>query len=61
MRLAALHTAQELEDLDLPGFRLHRLRGNRKDSWSISVDGNWRLTFEMDQGNIYVLDYEDYH
>ena len=61
MQLAALDTAQTIEDMDIPGFRLHPLTGKAKDRWSISVSGNWRITFEFQEGNAYVLDYEDYH
>lgn len=61
MRLAALDTANAVEDMDIPGFRLHPLTGNYKGRWAISVDGNWRLTFEFRDGDAYILDYEDYH
>ena len=61
MLLVALDTAMSIEDMDIPGFRLHPLKGKEKDRWSIWVNGNWRLTFEFNQGHIYVLDYEDYH
>lgn len=61
MQLAALDTTQAVEDMDIPGFRLHPLKGQTRGRWSISVDGNWRLTFEFQGGNAYVLDYEDYH
>lgn len=61
MQLAALDTAQVVEDMDVPGFRLHPLKGKLRGRWSITVDGNWRLTFEFQHGNAYVLDYEDYH
>jgi proteic killer suppression protein len=47
--------------MDIPGYRLHALKGNHQDRWSISVDKNWRLTFEFQDGNVYLLDYEDYH
>ena len=50
-----------IDDLDIPGFRLHPLKGEMKGRWAISVNGNWRLTFEFRDGNVYVLDYEDYH
>jgi proteic killer suppression protein len=56
-----LDTAQAVEDMDIPGFRLHPLKGAMRGRWSISVNGNWRLTFEFQDGNAYVLDYEDYH
>ena len=61
MQLAALDTAVEIADLDIPGYGLHLLKGNRKGIWGITVNGNWRLTFEFSDGNAYLLDYEDYH
>ena len=61
MQLTALDTAQTIADMDLPGFRLHQLKGELSGRWSITVSGNWRLTFEFQHGNAYVLDYEDYH
>ncbi|QNN47288.1 type II toxin-antitoxin system RelE/ParE family toxin [Thermomonas brevis] len=60
-QLAALDTAQAIGDLDIQGFRLHPLKGELKGRWSIWVNGNWRLTFEFADGNVFVLDYEDYH
>ena len=61
MQLAALDTAQNIEDMDVPGFKLHPLKGKLKGRWSISVSGNWRITFEFREGNVFILDYEDYH
>jgi len=61
MQLAALDSAQIIEDMDIPGFRLHPLKGADRGRWSIWVNGNWRLTFEFRDGQAYVLDYEDYH
>ena len=61
MQLTALETAQVIGDMDIPGFRLHALTGRMKNRWSISVNGNWRLTFEFKDGDVYLLDYEDYH
>ena len=61
LQLAALDTAQLIDDMDLPGYRLHPLKGKQKGRWSISVSGNWRLTFEFNDGDVYILDYEDYH
>ena len=61
MQLAALDTAQTIEDMDIPGFRLHALKGSERGRWSIWVNGNWRVTFEFKNGNVFVLDYEDYH
>jgi proteic killer suppression protein len=61
MLLAALDTAQHIEDMDIPGFRLHSLKGNSLGRWSIWVNGNWRITFEFEKGSANILDYEDYH
>jgi len=61
LQLAALDTAKTIEDMDIPGFRLHSLKGEMQGRWSIAVNGNWRITFEFQDGNAYVLDYEDYH
>ncbi len=61
MQLAALDTANTIDDLDIPGYRLHPLRGNRKGIWSITVNGNWRITFEFEEGHAYIVNYEDYH
>jgi toxin HigB-1 len=61
MRLVALDTATCIEDMDLPGFRLHSLKGSKKGVWAIDVNKNWRITFEFIKGDAYVVDYEDYH
>lgn len=61
LQLAALHTAQTVDDMDIPGYRLHPLKGTDKGRWSITVNGNWRVTFDFRVGDAYVLDYEDYH
>ena len=45
----------------LPGWRVHRLSGDRRFEWSVSVSGNWRITFEEDDGHIHRLNLEDYH
>ena len=61
MQLAALDSALSIDDMDIPGYRLHQLKGERKGIWSISVSGNWRITFEFIDGNAYIVNYEDYH
>ncbi|MDJ0834533.1 MAG: type II toxin-antitoxin system RelE/ParE family toxin [Gammaproteobacteria bacterium] len=61
MQLAALDTAHTIEDLDIPGYRLHQLKGSLKGLWSITVNANWRITFEFTDGNVYIVNYEDYH
>lgn len=44
-----------------PGWRVHRLSGDRGQEWSVSVSGNWRITFEEEGGYIFRLNLEDYH
>jgi len=61
IQLAAIDTATTIEDIDLPGFRLHLLKGKRNAIWSVAVNGNWRVTFEFNDGNAFILNYEDYH
>jgi toxin HigB-1 len=61
MLLVALDTSHSLEDMNVPGFRLHPLKGESKGRWSVWVNANWRLTFEFKDGHAYILDYEDYH
>jgi len=61
LQLAALDTATVIEDMDLPGYNLHELKGGRKGTWSITVNGNWRMTFEYKNGDAYIINYEDYH
>jgi proteic killer suppression protein len=61
MQLVAPETAITIEDMNLPGFRLHPLVGAERGRWSIWVNGNWRLSFEFRDGNGYVLDDEDDH
>ena len=61
MILAALDSTQEIEDMNIPGYKLHSLKGKLKDLWSVTVNGNWRITFKFENGNIYIVNYEDYH
>ena len=61
MLMAALDTATVIEDMDIPGFGLHALKGKLKGRWAVSVSGNWRITFTFQDGNAYLVDYEDYH
>jgi proteic killer suppression protein len=48
-------------DLDLPGWRLHPLKGELIDYWSLSVSGNWRIIFRFIGSDIELVDYLDYH
>ncbi|MCJ7614955.1 MAG: type II toxin-antitoxin system RelE/ParE family toxin [Desulfobacterales bacterium] len=60
MRLIAMDTTTKIEDIKLPGFRLHPLKGDRKSLWAIDVSKNRRITFKFQDGNLHVVDYEDY-
>jgi proteic killer suppression protein len=60
-RLLALDAAKQISDLNLPGFDLHQLKGNRAGEWSISVSGNWRMTFRFINADAYDVNLEDYH
>lgn len=59
--LSALNSASETQDMDLPSYGLHKLKGDKSDFWSVSVNGNWRVIFQFENGNAYVVNYLDYH
>ena len=60
--LAALDTAETISELGLfPGWGLHRLKGDLKSYWSISISGNWRIIFRFKDGEVTDVDYIDYH
>ena len=59
--LAVLDRSRSPEDMNLPGFRLHQLRGDLRGYWAVSVSGNWRVTFRFDDGEAVDVDYLDYH
>lgn len=59
--LGRLAAATSPQDMDLPGLRLHRLKGRLKDRWSVTISGNWRVTFSFLGKNAVQVDYEDYH
>jgi toxin HigB-1 len=59
--LGRLNVAREPRDMALPGLELHPLKGDRKDSWAVSVSGNWRVTFIFSGSDVKDVDYEDYH
>lgn len=59
--LAQLEQARTIEDMRIPTLRLHELKGDRKDTWSVTVQANWRITFRYVDGDAEVVDYEDYH
>ncbi len=57
-QLKKLDTARTMEDMNVPGWKLHSLPTGR---WSVSVNGNWRMTFEFEGEDAILVDYEDYH
>jgi proteic killer suppression protein len=59
--LDRLDASINVKDMNLPGYKLHRLSGIEKDVWSVWVNGNWRVTFFFEDGDAYVVDYRDYH
>lgn len=59
--LRLLNVAKSPSDLALPGLRLHPLKVNLEGHWSITISGNWRLTFIFVEQNIHIVDYQDYH
>jgi toxin HigB-1 len=59
--LAALDVAVGPEELRLPSYRLHALKGELKGHWSIWVNGNWRVTFRFIGSDVELVDYQDYH
>lgn len=59
--LGRLNAATDAKDMDLPGLRLHELSGNRAGIWSVTVSGNWRVTFRFVEGDAEIVNYEDYH
>ncbi len=60
-QLDVLNRARSKRDLNLPGYRLHQLKGNRAGAWSVRVSGNWRLTFTFEGEDAFDVDLEDYH
>jgi toxin HigB-1 len=61
-QLFALSKARKPSDMGAPGWDLHPLKGNEAGIWSVSVNGNWRMTFGFDEdGDAILVDYRDYH
>lgn len=61
LQLAALNRAKKSDDMAVPGWRLHALKGNLAGHWAITVNGNWRITFRFENGDALLVDYQDYH
>ena len=60
-QLARLDEASRPNDMNVPGWGLHPLKGNLKGHGAVSVSGNWRMTFSFDDGDAVLVDYQDYH
>jgi proteic killer suppression protein len=60
-QLGALNNAVKAEDMDLPGWDWHALKGGLAGHWAVSVNGNWRLTFSFEGSDAILVDYQDYH
>ncbi len=59
--LDRLDASPSVKDMNLPGFKLHRLTGKEKNTWSVWVNGNWGVTFFFKDGDAFIVDYRDYH
>jgi len=59
--LARLDQALVIEDMNLPGYRLHELKGDLKGFWSVSISGNWRIIFRFESGKACDIEMIDYH
>lgn len=60
-QLARLDSAKSAEDVNVPGWRLHALTGALAGHYSITVNGNWRMTFRFEGDDVVLVDYQDYH
>lgn len=59
--LTMLNAAKNPKDMGAPGFGLHPLKGDLKGHWSVTVNGNWRMTFRFENEDAILVDYQDYH
>jgi proteic killer suppression protein len=59
--LATLDAAGTPQSLDLPGYRLHPLKGGRKEFWAVTVRANWRIIFRFENGDAFDVELVDYH
>lgn len=61
--LNSLNKEYGLNPLQQPFYKLHKLKGDMNNLWSVTVQANWRITFEYDEitSNVYIVDYQDYH
>ncbi|MBE9097922.1 type II toxin-antitoxin system RelE/ParE family toxin [filamentous cyanobacterium LEGE 07170] len=61
IRLEVIDSSEALNNINLPGYKLHELKGDRQGTWSIKVSKNWRVTFRFEEGAAYDINLEDYH
>ncbi len=59
--LDTLDAASEIRDMRVPGSDLHPLKGDFRGFWSVRVSGNWRIVFRFENGDVFDVDYIDYH
>ncbi|MDP2815260.1 MAG: type II toxin-antitoxin system RelE/ParE family toxin [Rectinemataceae bacterium] len=59
--LDLLDDALKVEELNIPGYGLHSLKGDRNGELSMKVSGNWRITFRFEDGHVFNVNLEDYH
>ena len=59
--LSVLHAAEEIEGVNLPTFHLHILKGELKGFFSVTVRANWRIIFRFEGGDVFEVDFVDYH
>ena len=60
-QLDVLDAATSIQGVNVPGYKLHPLKGDRKSEWAIWVSGNWRITFRPENEDMYDVNLEDYH
>ena len=61
LQLFRLNESTKTEDMNLPGWNWHPLKGEFEEHWAVSVNGNWRLTFAFENQDAILVDYQDYH
>lgn len=61
LQLAMLDDVGTPQDMDAPGWKLHPLKGDLKGIWSVTANGNWRLTFQFEGEDAILVNYQDYH
>ncbi|MBW1616665.1 MAG: type II toxin-antitoxin system RelE/ParE family toxin [Deltaproteobacteria bacterium] len=59
--LSQLNQSKTIQDMNIPSLALHKLKGARKNIWSVTVQANWRITFIFKNGDAKIVNYEDYH